>query len=73
MVGPTINELLSSHGGYNLLITGHSLGGGTAELVAMALKDDPYSAMFIPPDTDIKCVALAPPPVFRISGKFNKR
>ena len=52
---------------YNLLITGHSLGGGTAELAAMSFIYDPQVATLLPTTSKVHCVVLAPPPVFRRS------
>ena len=48
-----------------MLITGHSLGGGTAELVAMSFIHDPRVSSLIPSSSTVHCVVLAPPPVFR--------
>jgi len=45
---------------YKLRVTGHSLGAGTAELITMILNDSEWLQ-----NIDIKCVALAPPPVYR--------
>nr|XP_040581854.1 uncharacterized protein LOC121130167 isoform X2 [Lepeophtheirus salmonis] len=60
---PIISKSLESGNRKKLVLTGHSLGGGASELITMELiqqfekegKDD----------IDIKCIALAPPPVFR--------
>ena len=54
-------ELLR-HPGYKLVVTGHSLGAGTAILVALELLlgDNKLDSK-----VDIQCIALAPPP-----GKF---
>lgn len=44
---------------YKLVVTGHSLGAGTAVLVTLELLlgEDHLSR-----DLDIQCIALAPPP-----------
>lgn len=46
-----------------LVITGHSLGAGTAELLAMEILANPEK--YVPKDVEVECVALAPPPIFR--------
>ena len=59
--------------GYRLIVTGHSLGAGTAQLITMDLLNQrPIFAK----NPDISCVALAPPPIFRptrrkVSSKFS--
>jgi len=53
--------------GYKLTITGHSLGAGTAELVSMQLLSSPK---MLPFNTQVQCVALAPPPVYRSNKKI---
>ena len=64
---PVIENALKTHKGYGFVITGHSLGGGTAELVTMSFLNDSSMASLIPDNTRIQCVVLAPPPVFRWS------
>ena len=73
-VKPLLRELLlDKFPGYKLRITGHSLGAGTAELVTMTLlsskdsKDDEWLN-----EIDIKCIALAPPPVYRPGDMAKK-
>merc|ERR1712178_549504 len=44
------------------MVTGHSLGAGTAELITMKLLSSPQ---LLARDTRIQCIALAPPPVYR--------
>ena len=51
---------LASHPDYGLVITGHSLGAGTAILLALDLLAGPIVS-----SARIRCLALAPPPVFR--------
>jgi len=45
---------------YSLVVTGHSLGAGTAELITMELMRSNLLG-----GREVRCVALAPPPVFR--------
>ena len=45
---------------YSLVVTGHSLGAGTAELITMEVMRSDLVA-----GREVRCVALAPPPVFR--------
>jgi hypothetical protein len=63
--GPVLKEALESNPGYRLMITGHSLGAGTAELVAMEFLMGKNKRGHLPPRTKIGCVALAPPPIYR--------
>ena len=46
------------------VLTGHSLGAGTVELMTLELLLGPMSVI-VPPGTQVSCVALAPPPVYR--------
>ena len=70
MAGPSIKNTLENNPGYNLKVTGHSLGAGTAELVAMSLLSEPDNNKYIPPIASVKCVVLAPPPIFRKYSYF---
>ena len=71
-VMPVLKSLLSdSVPGYKLRITGHSLGAGTAELITMILLSKRKEDQKWLSNTDIKCVALAPPPVYR-PGNMSK-
>ena len=56
---PGLAKLLEQHPTYKFVITGHSLGAGTAVLIALKtlLGED----RFVPPGR-VKCIALAPPP-----------
>ena len=45
---------------YSLVVTGHSLGAGTAELITLELLTSNLLG-----GREVRCVALAPPPVFR--------
>lgn len=47
---------IKDHPAYQILITGHSLGGGVAAILALILKE--YE--FINSD-NLKCIAIAPP------------
>ena len=62
-----IEKAFKKYKEYNLLVTGHSLGGGTAELVAMSFMFDPDMNSLLPSSSQVYCVVLAPPPVFRRS------
>ena len=67
-VSVTLTETLSQFSGYSLVVTGHSLGAGTAELITMEL----LSSNVLPAGSQVKCLALAPPPVFRSKKKISK-
>ena len=51
-----------------VVVTGHSLGAGAAELITMRLLGD---SSLLPTSTRVECVALAPPPVFRYENIFK--
>uniref|UniRef100_A0A7S0R525 sn-1-specific diacylglycerol lipase n=1 Tax=Pyramimonas obovata TaxID=1411642 RepID=A0A7S0R525_9CHLO len=53
---------------YKLVVTGHSLGAGTAILLTMLLLDDP---IFV--TCQVECWAFAPPPVFTPLEKISPR
>lgn len=59
-------RLLDKYPEYKLVVTGHSLGAGTAVLATLEilLGSDPFVA-----PSRVKCIALAPPPgfLFRLS------
>ena len=63
--GSILKQALQEHPGYRLVVTGHSLGAGTAILIAMSLLSRQNLDIVDPNQTEIKCVALAPPPVYR--------
>ena len=71
-----IFTLISAHPDHRLVITGHSLGAGTAILITMAILSGNFKQIVDPKHTQIKCIALAPPPVYRStnlkSSKFNE-
>lgn len=52
---PTLRDVLSSHPEFTIVVTGHSLGAGSAILLTKLLLRDGFTA---------KCYAFAPPPVF---------
>ena len=60
---PVVKEALKANPGYKLLVTGHSLGAGTSELVTLELMLG--SEHSLPRGTEVECVALAPPPIYR--------
>ena len=72
LVAPAIEEAFKTYNGYDLVIAGHSLGGGTAELVTMAFLEDTVMSSLVPENTQIQCVVLAPPPVFRWDDGHNR-
>ena len=57
-----IIEAVRDHPDYSLTVTGHSLGAGAAELITMKLISEPDT---IPDIKNVRCVALAPPPVYQ--------
>ena len=62
---------MTKHPDFDLVITGHSLGAGTAELITLNILSG--NVDYIDPvKTKIKCIALAPPPVYRSSIKLPK-
>ncbi len=64
--GPHIKSALESNPGYGLVVTGHSLGAASANLIAMELLAGDAREEYMPDEpAQIRCVALAPPPVFR--------
>ena len=72
-VMPTIRVLLlEQFPGYKLRVTGHSLGAGTAELITLILLSNTNEDREWLSNIDIKCVALAPPPVYRSSTCLKK-
>ena len=73
LAGPHIKNTLNANEGYNLKITGHSLGAGTAELVTLKLLSGHEDIYFVQENTSIQCVALAPPPVFRCDSGIDQK
>ena len=64
---PVVKDALRANPGYKLLITGHSLGAGTSELLALELLVGSEHAL--PKGVEVECVALAPPPIYRPADK----
>ena len=64
-----LQSAIDEHPGYRLVITGHSLGAGTAILITMGLLNNFWDLRF----AQLKCVALAPPPVFRSQSPISNR
>ena len=62
----SIISALNVHSGYNLVVTGHSLGAGVAVLITLELLLG-ESTSALPVGTDVRCIALAPPPVYLAS------
>ena len=69
-----LKKAFETYPGYRLIVTGHSLGAATAILITMTILSG--SQIVDPENTVVKCIALAPPPVYRsdsdiIDKKFN--
>ena len=80
VAGGTVVSLLEQHPNYTFIVTGHSLGGGTASLLTILLKQQqlqqtrPFTERTVgtednypprlPPSTELQCFAYASPPVF---------
>ena len=56
---PWVIAALETHTGYRLLVTGHSLGAGTAVMATLLWLNDAELR------SKLECVAFAPPPIFR--------
>ena len=66
VIGPDLHRLLQEHPGYRLVVTGHSLGGGTAVLLTYLLlhrRRTRHADNVVPEDCLVQCFAYAPPPV----------
>jgi hypothetical protein len=59
-VGSRVKAALSTHPGYDFIITGHSLGAGVACLLALKCEGE----KLVEPTTTVRCYAYASPPVF---------
>eukprot|EP00116_Pleurobrachia_bachei_P003945 sb/3464207/ len=60
-----LERLLEEHNGYRLVITGHSLGGGTASLLTLYLAHHRADLPEYLGKCDLRCFAFAPPPVYK--------
>ena len=58
-----LKEYLEIYPDYKLLLTGHSLGGGVATLMTIAIRHGEIKD-YVPPDVPMQCKVFAPPPVF---------
>ena len=58
-----LNHLAEAPKHYGILLTGHSLGGGTAVLMTVHLLLDPLWKLLLQ-GREVKCIAFAPPPVY---------
>eukprot|EP00667_Euglena_gracilis_P003366 EG_transcript_3377 len=61
-IEPDLQAMLAAHPTYKLVLTGHSLGGGTAVLATYLLHCDPAFAAWVL-GRRVECFAFAPPPV----------
>jgi hypothetical protein len=61
---PILEEAFNREPSYKLVITGHSLGAGAAELITMMILLDKREFSSLARD-GVRCVAFAPPPVYR--------
>ena len=59
MSKPILTDLLNQYPDYSLVVTGHSLGAGTALLISMEIM---LGQTQIVAADRVECVALAPPP-----------
>jgi putative lipase involved disintegration of autophagic bodies len=61
---PALKAALQDNPDFRLIVTGHSLGAGTAELITLTILSG--NVDFVDPaKTSVQCIALAPPPVYR--------
>jgi hypothetical protein len=60
VAGPTVCDLLKENQDYEFIVTGHSLGGGAACLLAILLE----AKNLLPSKRGYRCFAYAPPPVY---------
>ena len=67
----TLKKAFEEHPDYRLVITGHSLGAGTAILISLGFLNNIYANDF-PNVKEVKCIALAPPPVYRTGMFFEE-
>ena len=60
VAGPKVRNVLEENPGYELILTGHSLGAGAACLVTIFVQNK----RLLPREQKIRCFAYASPPVF---------
>jgi hypothetical protein len=60
VAGPTVKGMLNDNDDYELILTGHSLGAGTACLLMIMLE----TKNLLPAKQKMRCFAYAAPPVF---------
>mmetsp|Transcript_1127 Transcript_1127/g.2868 ORF Transcript_1127/g.2868 Transcript_1127/m.2868 type:complete len:227 (-) Transcript_1127:1287-1967(-) len=60
VAGPKIKSVLNENPGYELILTGHSLGAGAACLLTILLQNK----KLLPTEQEIRCFAYASPPVY---------
>lgn len=70
--GQHLMEALEQRPDYKLVVTGHSLGAGTAILICMDILAGNFKEA-VPKQTHVQCIALAPPPVYRTDKKIDDR
>ena len=68
----SVVSALNINPGYSLVVTGHSLGAGVAVLITLELLMG-ESQDALPAGTSVRCVALAPPPVYRSGQSIFSR
>ena len=67
--GQTLKKAFETYPGYRFVITGHSLGGGTAILTTMLVLS--RNDIGVDPKK-VECIAVAPPPVFRSNESYKR-
>ena len=60
----TLKEAFEAYPDYRFVITGHSLGAGCSILASVGIRGGEFEEI-VPSDTPLKCVAVAPPMVYR--------
>ena len=67
----TLKSALETYPGFQLFITGHSLGGGVGTLMTMAIRAGIIQD-YVPSDVPLMCKVFAPPPVFFSEVSFEE-
>lgn len=62
---PTLRSALAQNVGYQVVVSGHSLGAGVATLLTKVLLDNGFKG--------VKCYAISPPPVFGPAHVVDRR